>query len=167
MIEEGARVVAVEGDIAWVETRRQTACGSCAANKGCGTTVLAKVVGAKYSRLRVLNTLSARTGDEVVIGIEENALLRGSVIMYVLPILLMMVGAALGERLNEQLQLATPDVASIAAGLAGLLAGFAWISRFAGKIGRDGRYQPVMLRRADEVAVHAPLGLMDRKREVL
>lgn len=167
MIEESARVVAVEGDIAWVETRRQTACGSCAANKGCGTTVLAKVVGAKYSRLRVLNTISARTGDEVVIGIEENALLRGSVIMYALPILLMMVGAALGERLNEQLQLATPDAASIAAGLAGLLAGFAWISRFAGKISRDGRYQPVMLRRADEMAVHAPLGLMDRKREVL
>ncbi|MDX1252717.1 MAG: SoxR reducing system RseC family protein [Gammaproteobacteria bacterium] len=167
MIEENARVVAVEGDIAWVETRRQTACGSCAANKGCGTTVLAKVVGVKYTRLRVVNTISARTGDEVVIGIEENALLRGSLIMYALPVLLMMAAAALGEGLNRQWQITTPDAASIVAGVAGLLTGFAWISRFAGKISHDGRYQPVMLRRADEMAVHAPLGLMDRKREVL
>lgn len=148
MIEENARVVAVEGDVAWVETRRNSVCGSCAANKGCGTTALAKVVGVKYTRLRVLNAIAAKAGDEVVIGIEENALVRGSLAMYAVPIVLLLVFAGLGDALNNQMQITTSETVSVVSGLLGLAGGFFWVSRYAGKISHDGRYQPVMLRKA-------------------
>ncbi|MBI2778833.1 MAG: SoxR reducing system RseC family protein [Gammaproteobacteria bacterium] len=149
MIEESARVVAVEGDVAWVETRRNSVCGSCAANKGCGTTALAKVVGVKYSRLRVLNAIAAKAGDEVVIGIEENALVRGSLAMYAIPVVLLLVFAGLGDALNNQMQITTSEIISVVSGLFGLAGGFFWVSRYAGKISYDGRYQPVMLRKAE------------------
>ena len=50
MIAENAQVVGFEGNDIWVETQRKTACGQCAANKGCGTAVLSKVLGNKRSR---------------------------------------------------------------------------------------------------------------------
>jgi len=36
MLTETARVVALDSDAVWVETLRQTSCGSCAARSGCG-----------------------------------------------------------------------------------------------------------------------------------
>ena len=45
MIEENGRVVDVEDGYAWIETERRSTCGSCSANKGCGTATLAKVMG--------------------------------------------------------------------------------------------------------------------------
>ena len=63
MIEETAIVVKCEGKFAWVEAQRQTTCGNCAASKGCGTSVLAKVVGKKAARMRALNPIEAQLGD--------------------------------------------------------------------------------------------------------
>ena len=40
MLIETGRVVALEGNTVWVETLRQSACGSCSARAGCGHGVL-------------------------------------------------------------------------------------------------------------------------------
>ena len=71
MIEEHARVVAVQGDTALLQTQRQSSCGSCEVKSGCGTSVLAGIVGQKMTQLKVQNTLNARPGDEVVLGFGE------------------------------------------------------------------------------------------------
>lgn len=147
MIEEAAHVVAIEGDIAWVETQRQTACGSCAANKGCGTTALAKVLGNRMARLRALNTAQAKVGDEVIVGLEEGVLLRGSLAIYIVPLLLMLLMGATGERLAHNLQLEGADGIALLAGSLGFGLGMLWIRRYSQRISRDTRYQPVVLRR--------------------
>ncbi len=92
MIEETARVIDVRGDEALLETQRQSACQSCSVKAGCGTSTLSKVVGQRSSRIIVRNTLQLKPGDEVVVAIEENALVQGSLLVYLLP-LLMMLGA--------------------------------------------------------------------------
>ena len=78
MLEETAQVVRVTADGIWVETRRQSTCSSCAAEKGCGTATLSKVLGNRRTLVRVLADMPLEVGDRVVIGIREQALVRGS-----------------------------------------------------------------------------------------
>ena len=62
MIEESGRVVAVEGDFAWIESERSSACSGCAVRKGCGTSAIAKLFGQRRVQLQVLNRIHARVG---------------------------------------------------------------------------------------------------------
>jgi sigma-E factor negative regulatory protein RseC len=143
MIEERARVISVDRGHAWVETRRQSTCGSCAANKGCGTSVLAKVLGKRRSRVRAIDPVGVRLGDEVLVGIAESALVRGSLALYTVPLIAMVGAAAVARGL-------WPDAGEpvvILSGLGGLAAGLGWVRWFARRISNDPRYQPVILRR--------------------
>jgi sigma-E factor negative regulatory protein RseC len=149
MIEEHAQVVLVEGQDVWVETQRQSACGQCSVNKGCGTAVIGKVVGNKSTRVPVLNpdNVSVATGDRVLIGIEEQALVKGSMAIYLMPLLFMFLFGLLGEGLAKQFLLSNPDVLVVILSLLGLAMGFLWVRVFARGIALDSRYQPVLLRR--------------------
>lgn len=145
MIEQSAEVVALEQDYAWVETRRQSSCGSCAA-KGCGTGALAQVLGGRPLRLRVRNAASAAVGDRVVLGLEESALVRGSVALYLVPLLALLGGALLGEGWAASIGL-VPDLSALLFGAGGFALGMAWTRAFGRRAARDSRYQAVMLRR--------------------
>jgi len=94
MIEERARVIAIDNNQLLLEAETRAACNACAARQGCGTSVLSKWVGRKFTRFQAPNTVNARVGDEVVVGLAEEAMLKGSVFVYLLP-LLSMIGFAL------------------------------------------------------------------------
>jgi sigma-E factor negative regulatory protein RseC len=147
MIEERATVVRVEGVHAWVETQRHSACGQCGARSGCGTATLAKVLGRRRTQLRVLNPVGAETGDEVTVGIREQALLRGSLAVYAVPLLLMIALAMLGGLIAGDSTYR--EGLSVAFGGLGLLAGLVWMALFSRAIATDPRYQPVILGRAE------------------
>lgn len=87
MITEKATVVSVENNQTWIETQRKSVCGQCSANKGCGTSVLSKVVGNKLSKMKAINNINAQVGDEVIVGLHEASLLRGAFMTYLLPLL--------------------------------------------------------------------------------
>jgi sigma-E factor negative regulatory protein RseC len=103
MIEESATVVAVQGDQVLVQTQRQSSCQACSVKKGCGTSVLSKVIGTRVSQMSVPNRLQAEVGDEVLLGIEENALVKGSLLVYALPLILMLVFGLVAEVLASGL----------------------------------------------------------------
>lgn len=146
MIEENAQVVAAEGEFVWVETQRQSTCGGCAANKACGTATLAKVLGTRRTRVRALNRNGAQIGDRVVVGIQEAALVRGSLAVYAVPLLALLAGGIVGSLLSARLLLQGEGL-SLALGLLGLLGGLWWLKVFSHRIRGDSRYQPVVLRR--------------------
>jgi sigma-E factor negative regulatory protein RseC len=149
VIEEQARVVLLNEEGVWVETQRRSACGSCAVNKGCGTASLAKVLGNKRSQVRALNPKGTvvKVGDEVVIGIDEGALVRGSLAIYSAPLLSLFMFGLLGQVVAVQLLIENVEAMTIAFSGLGLLLGFLWVKRFTAKVGRNPRYQPVLLRR--------------------
>lgn len=149
MIEEHAQVVALVNSDVWVETQRRSACGQCSANKGCGTATLSKVLGNKRSQVRTLNPNATQVavGDEVIIGIEEQALVRGSLAIYTVPLLALFVFGLLGQVLSTQLLMQNQDILPILFGAFGLALGFMWVRRFTRMIANDERYQPVLLRR--------------------
>lgn len=149
MIEESARVVAAEEGYAWVETQRRSACSACSVNKGCGTSVLGKVLGRRQSLLKVLDPVGVAPGDEVVVGLQETALVRGALAVYLVPLLAMILAALGGERLLPPGP--AGEAGAVVAGLAGLAAGLLWVRRYARRVSADPRFQPVILRRLGPV----------------
>jgi sigma-E factor negative regulatory protein RseC len=125
MLEESAKVVAVRGDRLWVETQSRSACSHCSST-GCGTSVISKLFGVKRNRLELHNSLSAKPGEQVMIGIPDEVLVRASVWAYLVPIIVMLLLTATGARLGmaEGLQ--------VLLALSGLASGFIlvhWITR--------------------------------------
>jgi sigma-E factor negative regulatory protein RseC len=147
VIEEAALVVATEGEEAWVETSRRSSCGSCEA-KGCGTGALSKVLGRRSQRLRVKNPIAATAGEAVVLGISESALLKGSLAVYLVPLLALLAGGLLGEVMAPQLALPKEGM-SIFFALIALACSFLWLRHFNRRAANDVRFNAVILRRAD------------------
>lgn len=138
MLEQNAIVLKTEGEKAWVEARESGTCGSCGSG-GCSTRRLADLFGRRERAFPVKNTIDARTGDQVVIGIPAGALWQSAFRLYGLPLILMLLGAFLGQHLGG-------DLASMMAAIAGL--GMAFVLQ------RNWRntdpWQPVMLRRTGD-----------------
>lgn len=151
MIEESGRVMRTAGDSAWVQTERRSSCGSCSSRKGCGTGALAGLFGARAHEVEVLNPIGAQPGDDVVVGISESLLVRGSAAVYLLPLLALVAGAMLAEGLAPQLGMAGSDTPAIIGGLLGLAAGFLWLRRRNRRWSSDPTHMAVILRRAAPV----------------
>ncbi len=155
MIEEQATVSLVDGEFAEVETERASACGSCSAKGACGTSLLSKVFGSKHSHVRVLNPVGAQAGDRVIVGLDESALLKGSFLFYIVPLLFMFVLAMAGQWLAQHYFFLAAEPFSIAGGLLGLLAGLVWLR--ARSVHHNKNYQAVILRRLNKEQQHVSL----------
>ena len=97
MIEETALVLEVRDQQVLLETQRKTACQSCSVKSGCGTSTLAKVVGNRSSQFIVENTINAHEGDQVIVAVDENALVQGSLLIYLLPLIFMLTAGIITE----------------------------------------------------------------------
>ncbi|HHJ14960.1 MAG TPA: Fis family transcriptional regulator [Gammaproteobacteria bacterium] len=147
MIEETATVVETGPEGVWVESEPHSACGQCQAASGCGTSALARVLGRRRSRVRVLADQPLRVGDRVTIGIREQALVRGSLALYAVPLAALLAGALLGKLGAGADLWQSAEAGSVLLGLAGLVAGLVWVRRFGRRIRNDRAWQPVVLRR--------------------
>ena len=146
MIEETARVVAIEGDQLVLQAQTKTACNACEVKQGCGTSVLSKVVGRKFTRFHATNTVNAEIGDEVVVGMHEDAMLMGSVLVYLLPLLALIIAAVVADSLIDT-TVEPRDLFIILSGVTGFFSMLA-VSRLFLSTGRSHkRLSPVVLRK--------------------
>lgn len=140
MIQERARVLRTEGDTAWVQCESQAGCARCAEGKGCGGGVFARLLRHRLDELPVTNECRAAAGETVLIGLAEEAVFNGALLMYGLPLAGLLGGAIAG-------QLAAGEAGALLTGLAGIGAGL-WLARGRSEnLNADRRYQPVMLKR--------------------
>jgi sigma-E factor negative regulatory protein RseC len=141
MIEEPGRVVSLEEGAVWVETLRKSTCSSCSANAGCGQGLLDKLaISSPRGTVRALTDLQLAVGDSVVIGLGEDALVRGSLLVYVLPLLGLFAGALGAE------YLALGEPLSIAAGVVGFVGAALFVRWRSQQSIADPALQPVVLR---------------------
>lgn len=142
MIKELGRVVAVDQSCLWVETIQRSTCESCAAEKGCGQSMVAKW-GGKTSFIRVLldgrDSSQFHVHDTVEIGIPEDVVARGSMLVYLTPLVAMMIGVFMAESLG------LPEGGIILSALAGLLAGGGVVRWHSYRHRDDLRVQPVLI----------------------
>ena len=145
MVEEQATVVELEGEFAWLRTHRQSSCGQCSVKGGCGTQVLSRIVGNKTTYVRCYNSKQVKVGDTVVVGIRESALLSGSFLLYLLPLITMMLMAALLLSIAQTWWSQWTDFFTIIGAVIGLFAGLLISSNVTRKKKAMDVYQPVIL----------------------
>lgn len=145
MIEERARVIRITNDTAWVEVNRQSTCNSCSASQSCGTSLLSRFLNRRFEQIAVVAKADIQVGDEVILGLDESAFLRGSFVVYMIPLLAMLGLAALSEWLLSDIMSA--ESAAILGAVAGFIIGVNRVRAFSRRVLQDKRFQPVILRR--------------------
>ena len=153
MLTETGTVVAIDDDGLWVQTIRQSTCSRCSARQGCGHRLLNR--NGRKHQLRVLLDGQAasdyRLDDEVRIAIPEQVVVVGSFVVYIVPLLLIMLGAALGSQLSG-----SGDWVAVVGALAGFWLGTVLLRRH-GRIHRhDLASQPRLLGRVGAVESTPP-----------
>ena len=145
MLVETGRVVAVDPDGVWVETIRQSTCGSCAAQQGCGHSLLNRISDGKRSYIRVLSGAQdceqCRVDDQVRISIPEDVLLRGSLVVYMLPLFCLLLGPVMAVGLLPGDQ----DMLAALGAVAGFGVGFILVRWHAHRHRHDQSLQPTLL----------------------
>lgn len=153
MLTESGRVVGLEGDMAWVETLRQSTCGACDARSGCGHGLL-NTARPGSSRALVRARVDAglqgelQLQDSVVLALPEGSFLRATALVYVVPLL-----AALATALGAQHLLADAasspgraDLVVVAGTACGLAIGFLAV-RWLGAMRPEAEFLPVITAR--------------------
>lgn len=95
MIEELAVVVKTENRQVWVESAQNSACGGCQQKASCTTSALGSVI--KKKSVPVDSCVQLKTGDKVIVAIDENLLLRASLLLYLVPLIALFTGAGIAD----------------------------------------------------------------------
>lgn len=141
MILERAKVVETNASGVLVETERSSVCGSCIANKGCGTASLARMFGERKQRVWIPTAAVLAKGEEVTLGLSEQALLRGALTVYLLPLVSTLAAAIAGQSIQE----GSGEGLAILFGICAFALSMAWVQRRSLAISQDCRYQPKLV----------------------
>jgi sigma-E factor negative regulatory protein RseC len=126
MIEQQGQVVRIENGDASVRIGATSGCPACDAGKGCGAGVFGRLLQRKPATIRVENTIDARVGQSVIVGLPETVYLRLVLLLYALPLLSGLAGAASGHYICVRLAVSAAATDGFTL-LAGVLAGAAMI----------------------------------------
>jgi sigma-E factor negative regulatory protein RseC len=145
MLESEALVVKIENGATFVEAQAITGCGgNRCESQGCSTAVLTRLFSQQPKALQVNNPIDALVGEHVVVGLEEGAFLKSSVVAYVLPLTALITGAVLGTHFAGASEMR--DLYAGFGGVIGLISSALAIKFFLPTIFTRG-VQPIILRR--------------------
>jgi sigma-E factor negative regulatory protein RseC len=126
--------------MATIEIVRKTACGLCGQTQGCGNAFWGKLFAHKAMSFQAQNTIDAQVGQSVIVGIDETAVMKSALILYLLPLVTMLFGAILAAHIVD-----TDAMAMIGAAI-GLVVGYFWVkAHIAGRVYYQ-KHQPKILR---------------------
>ena len=147
MIEERAIIVSIQNphqtltdSIATLEIERQSACGLCGKTRGCGNSIWGKLFAHQSTAFKAQNPINAKIGDSVIVGINEQALLKSALLLYILPLVTLMLGAILMNELFHH------EVANMVGALIGLISGLVLVKRYTATSRYFLEQQPIILR---------------------
>ena len=123
MIFEAGVIVNKAAHSVMVETIQKTTCDSCVAQPGCGHSVLSKLTGNSVQVRVLLGNFTAnelRLGQSVTISIPDHVVVKGSLLVYLVPL----TGALLGAWLmGSPVKSPELDLISIMGAFLGLMCG--------------------------------------------
>ncbi len=115
MIEEEAIVSQIKNYQVWVKTLQASSCGKCTQSSGCSTSLLEKYIPKRD--IPVDTDLSLSAGDKVLVGIDEGTLIKGSLLLYIVPLFAMFIGAGAGEAVSVYVPGLSADMVTAVSGL--------------------------------------------------
>ena len=132
---------------ATLEIERKTACGICGQTRGCGNSIWGKLFAHQSTAFKAQNRINAKVGDSVIVGINEKALLKSAMLLYIVPLVTMLIGAILAKQLN------TSELSAMLGAVVGLVLGLFWVKGHTMSSSYFKLQQPVILRMATDDAV--------------
>ena len=153
MIEEIAEVIRTGQGYAEIRPEVSGGCSSCASKSGCSSSSSAfnfflrkkNREDVNQQTIRVQNPVYAKPGDKVVIGVRANTVLKGSLLAYFLPLLILLVSAVIGRLLFGWLGM-NAELGSILMGVLGLLGGFKFVTNLLKHSNLSSSFEAVILR---------------------
>jgi sigma-E factor negative regulatory protein RseC len=133
-------VLRTDSETAWVKTVRSSACEGCTAKGSCHS-----MGGGNEVEVKVLNTAGAKVGDRIILSFETAPLLKATFLIYVFPIILLIVGAALGQMLASFLEF-NPSALSVLLGFAFFFIALFIMKTRANKMAKKNAYQPKIIK---------------------
>ena len=141
MITESGIVTKSNPSTAWIKTIRSGACESCSSKGSCGTEN-----SKKEMIVTVKNTLHVGKGDHVVIGLETKPILFLTFLLYVFPIILLTIGALIGNSLALLFQM-NPSLVSMTFGFLFFGLSFYIIRKKNSSLSKKEEYKPFLVRK--------------------
>lgn len=123
MIEEQARVVAVDGSQVTVSSNIKSTCSNCEQVDNCGSGQISKAIPQKVLTVKLETNLTVNIGDNVVLGLSERQLLQAAWQVYLWPLCGLLLFSAIGQWLFQQ-SFFNSELYAIVLGLVGGYSGF-------------------------------------------
>jgi sigma-E factor negative regulatory protein RseC len=149
MIEEQATVVAIEDNKVTVTSTIKSACGGCQQVDNCGSGQVAKAFPQKKLTLTVQSSMALELGDNVVLGLNESALLQSAWQVYLWPLLGLLVASWFGQWLVIR-GIVSHEIFAIILGVIGGYCGFILAKRQQLKSATCAKLAPKILRRENQ-----------------
>jgi sigma-E factor negative regulatory protein RseC len=137
MIEDIGTVRKIDGDKAYVEVERTSACAQCGLQEIEDLAAGGKVV------FEAFNMIKADMGDRVKVRVQSVAYMKASLFIYGIPVLFLISGAILGAYLAGRSNKSV-DTMSAFFGFLGLIVGIILLALFRKK-GKKVEYMPVIV----------------------
>ena len=111
---------------------------------GCGNSIWGKLFAHQSTAFKAQNRINAKVGDSVIVGINESALLKSALLLYIVPLATMLIGAIVATQIHD-----TNGYAMLGA-LIGLVLGFVWVKGHTTSSSYFKLQQPEILRLATQ-----------------
>ncbi len=144
MVEQAALVVAIQQQQAQVEIVRQKPCGICGQTRGCGISIWGKLFGHQTSSFAVENSIQAKVGDMVLLAVEDGAVLSSAMLAYGLPLLCLLLGAALGQQWLQVF--ANSDGNALLGALCAFALAYLWVKSRVHGLSHQSKYHARMIK---------------------
>lgn len=142
-----ATVIGLEGGMARVEVARKSMCDNCEQEGACHTLL----DSGRDTQALVHNPAGAKPGDTVEIAVGEGILVRGSLILYILPLVFMLAGILLALWVKGKMGWGiSDDILALLSALAGLVVSVPLVGYWSSRSGYVSANTPVITRVLEE-----------------
>ncbi len=133
-------VIRADSRAAWVKTVKTGDCAGCSARGSCHS------LGNSGEReVEAINEAGAKAGDRILLLFETSSLLKATFLLYVFPILLLIVGALVGQSMAPHLDF-NPSGLSALTGFSFFFAAVLIVKTRANKMARTNAYRPKVIK---------------------
>lgn len=139
--EEG-HVVKTADKTAWIQTVRSASCEGCQSRHACHT----MGGGGNEAAVEAINTVGAREGDQVIIEFSTASLMKGTFLIYMLPIICLMIGAAIGVRLTPLFNGLNESTLPALVGFGAFILAILFVVSVGNRLGKKDAYKPKIIR---------------------
>ena len=142
MVTENGIVIDASTSLARIRATRSGACKACSSKDTCGISDRSN----KEVIVTVKNTLNVQKGDSVVVGMKSSPFLIIAFLLYVFPIILMIIGALIGNRISLSIGQSSGFL-SILTGVLFFVLSYVFIRRKSKGLSDQDDYKPFLVRK--------------------